>query len=38
LSGSVPTGIQSNTIITFPLIIAGIGFVLRMLKIRNDGE
>ncbi len=38
LSGSVPTGIQSNTIITFPLLIAGIGFVLRMLKIRNDGE
>lgn len=38
LNGSVPTGIQSNTIITFPLIIAGIGFVLRMLKIRNDGE
>ena len=38
LNGSVPTGIQSNTIITFPLLIAGIGFVLRMLKIRNDGE
>ena len=38
LNGSVPTGIQSNTIITFPLIIAGIGFVLRMLKIKNDGE
>ncbi len=38
LSGSVPTGIQSNTIITFPLLIAGIGFVLRMLKIKNDGE
>jgi hypothetical protein len=37
-TGSIPTGIEKNAVITLPLIIAGIGFVLLMLKKRNEVE
>lgn len=37
-NGSIPTGIEKNVVITLPLIISGIGFVLMMLKKRNEVE
>ena len=37
-NGSIPTGIEKNVVITLPLIIAGIGFVLLMLKKKNEVE
>lgn len=37
-NGEIPTGTQKNAVFTFPLLIAGIGFVLTILKKKNDAE
>lgn len=37
-NGEIPTGTQKNAVFTFPLLIAGIGFVLTILKKKNDTE
>lgn len=37
-NGEIPTGTQKNPLITIPLIIAGIGFVLYILKTKNEVE
>lgn len=37
-NGEIPTGTQKNAVFTFPLLIAGIGFVLTILKKKNYAE
>ncbi|MDD6349979.1 DUF7601 domain-containing protein [Intestinibaculum porci] len=37
-NGEIPTGTQKNAVFTLPLLIAGIGFVLTILKKKNDAE
>ncbi|MGM9953678.1 MAG: hypothetical protein ACI32Q_09895 [Intestinibaculum porci] len=37
-NGEIPTGTQKNAVFTLPLLIAGIGFALTILKKKNDAE